>query len=470
MPIVAFFSGAYSSAAEIAEKVADRLGYSVVSNDVVQAAACKFGVPENKINLAMSGSRGWLNALTREWEKNLIYIKAALAELLKTDDRIFIGPATYLIPQPITHVLRVRIVAEQAYRIQKAIERDGMSAEEAASSVAKSDRELSKWTSQILPCVSWDPFFYDMTVPIPAMSVPQAVDVVCENVVKDTFKPTEASIRAVEDFALATSVSVALSEVGRLLCDVTANDGEVTVVVDTGATPKGALARTVRSLRFEDIEEEIRGICATIDQVKRVEVRPGAGAAKSWEEALDEPDRGPGPVTPSDRDGAEPEGERERPLRLLLADDDVELLEHLGKRLRARGLSVTEVTNGEDAIESATNQTFDVAVLDINMPGVDGVETLRQLKRIQPFLQVIMLTGYGSVESAFESGQLDAVRFLQKPHKFEKLLEDISQAGQRKASAQRAAYERELSALVAHNVNTRDVVEATERLKKKYDL
>jgi len=119
--------------------------------------------------------------------------------------------------------------------------------------------------------------------------------------------------------------------------------------------------------------------------------------------------------------------------RVLLVDDERAFVDSLGKRLNARGLSVETANSGEGAIEMAERLAFDVIVLDLAMPGMDGIETLKQLREDHPDLQVILLTGCGSVEKAVEATQLGAMDFLQKPTSLSNLLEVIREAGVKKA-------------------------------------
>ncbi len=119
--------------------------------------------------------------------------------------------------------------------------------------------------------------------------------------------------------------------------------------------------------------------------------------------------------------------------RVLLVDDEEAFVEALGQRLNARGLSVETSNSGEDAIEKAERGAFDVIVLDLAMPGMDGIETLKQLREDHPDLQIILLTGYGSIEKAAEATRLGAMDFLQKPASLSDLLEVIREAGVKKA-------------------------------------
>ena len=119
--------------------------------------------------------------------------------------------------------------------------------------------------------------------------------------------------------------------------------------------------------------------------------------------------------------------------RILLVDDEESFIEALQKRLTARGFSVDASGSGEDAISKAERHTFDVVILDLAMPGMDGVETLKRLRKNDPDLQIILLTGHGSIEKAVEATKCGAMDFLQKPAKLPDLLELIRDAGARRA-------------------------------------
>lgn len=116
------------------------------------------------------------------------------------------------------------------------------------------------------------------------------------------------------------------------------------------------------------------------------------------------------------------------PPKILLVDDENGFLEYTSRRLRARGLTVETALSGADAIEYVKNNHVDVVVLDILMPEMDGVETLKKIKQIKPDVQVVMLTGHGTQESADQGREHGAAFYLLKPADFGSLLEAIEQA------------------------------------------
>lgn len=120
------------------------------------------------------------------------------------------------------------------------------------------------------------------------------------------------------------------------------------------------------------------------------------------------------------------------PENILLVDDEPQFLEALADRLGARGIAVTAQTSAEQALDLAKDKTYDAIVLDLQMPGMDGIETLRELKKIRPELQVIFLTGHASVDKGIEAMKLGAMDFLEKPADIEALTEKIRKASARK--------------------------------------
>lgn len=122
--------------------------------------------------------------------------------------------------------------------------------------------------------------------------------------------------------------------------------------------------------------------------------------------------------------------------RVLLVDDEKDFVEVLAERMRSRGLEVTCATSGREAISAVEAQTFDAVLLDLAMPDLDGLETLRRLHEIQPELQVMILSGRATVKTAVEAMRLGATDIFEKPTDVETLVERI-----RSARATRIAHE-----------------------------
>lgn len=114
--------------------------------------------------------------------------------------------------------------------------------------------------------------------------------------------------------------------------------------------------------------------------------------------------------------------------RVLLVDDEEDFLHLLAKRLRRRQLDVACATTAEAALAMITREPFDVAVLDVRLPGMDGLEALDRIRRARHAPQIIMLTGYADLEMARQATQHGACAFLVKPVEVEKLRDRIEEA------------------------------------------
>jgi len=115
-------------------------------------------------------------------------------------------------------------------------------------------------------------------------------------------------------------------------------------------------------------------------------------------------------------------------IRLLLVDDEVGFVEVLSKRITRRGMTVTAASSGSEAIQALRRSDFDVAVLDLKMEDMDGIEVLKIFKKMAPVMPVIMLTGHGSENSAREGIKFGAFDYLTKPYELEDLIRKIKEA------------------------------------------
>jgi two-component system, OmpR family, response regulator len=120
--------------------------------------------------------------------------------------------------------------------------------------------------------------------------------------------------------------------------------------------------------------------------------------------------------------------------KVLIVDDEDDFRETLVKRLSRRALSASGVESGERALERIESEAFDVVILDVMMPGMDGIATLREIKRKKPLVEVIMLTGHASLEAGIEGMKLGAFDFIMKPADIEDLIQKMQQAFDKKTA------------------------------------
>jgi DNA-binding response OmpR family regulator len=135
-------------------------------------------------------------------------------------------------------------------------------------------------------------------------------------------------------------------------------------------------------------------------------------------------------------------------IRILIVDDEEEFIQPLAERLSLRDYDVTTSMSGEDAVEKLKQYNYDIVILDVHMPGMGGIETLREIKRLKPLTEVIMLTGNATVETAIEGMKLGAVDYLMKPSETSELISKIDQAYQRKAKQEERIREAKVKELV----------------------
>jgi CheY-like chemotaxis protein/cytidylate kinase len=407
MPVITVFSATYCPVEDVARGVAERLGLKRIEKKLIQETSRRWHAAEEKLLRAMHGPPPLLGNFRRERSKYCAYLTATFAELIQPDNILYHGFATHLLPRTIAHILRVLIVANQDYRVEQAMKSEGITPKEALRKIRKDDEERAQWTEFLYEKPPYSEDLYDIIIPMQTSTVEEAVDLICENAHKDAVRTTPESLQVLEDFLLAAKVHIALIEKGHDELEVTAVDGTVTVGINKSVA------------MLEHYMEKVREIAAAVPGVKEVHAKVGSKYR-----------------TPSIISSVE----FELPRKVLLVDDEKEFVHTLSERLQTRDLESTVVYNGEEALSQIETDEPEVMVLDLKMPGIDGLQVLRRVKKEHPDVEVIILTGHGSKKEEALAKELGAFAYLNKPVDIDVLAQTMKEA-YRKIAEKKASRE-----------------------------
>lgn len=401
MSVISLFSGSYCHGEEVAQKIVDLLGYKLVDDSALVAQASERSqVDQSKLMKAISGKTSIFNKFTHERERSLTILKATLAELLQGDSFLICSFCAHMIPRDISHMLKVCAIADIKYRTSLAHKREGLSEKDALKKIHKEDEGRVLLTEYAFNKTDpWDPSLYDIVIPMDKTSPDAAATLILDNLQKDVLKVTEVSRQAVENFSLASQVDLKLAEEGHDVA-VTASDGNVTVTINKNV------------LRLSALEDELKRIAGSVAGVKSVATKVGPGYYKSDIYRKHDFDL---PV----------------PSKVLLVDDEREFVQTLSERLQMRDMPSAVVYGGAEALSVVDEDEPEVMVLDLKMPGIDGLEVLRKVKQEHPSVEVIVLTGHGSKEVEKLCMELGACAYLEKPVDIDKLTDTMKEAYRR---------------------------------------
>lgn len=396
MSVITLFSGSYCLGDQLVAMLQQQVQYSVITDaDIVAKAAGMSAISQKKIENILINKPSIFNNITHEKERSLAWLKLAMAEtLLAADNTLIFGLTGHLVPDEITHVLRVCLIADMNYRVLQAGKENQIGEKEASSQIHKQDKEKAAWTDTLFSQPDpWSASLYDLVIPVDKTSLEEAVSLMVENLRSEVIQPTTASKKAEHDFLLASQVEVELTKEGHFV-SVSARDGAVTLTIHQNV------------LLLSRLEEELKSIAGAVDGVKSIETRLGKGFHKT---------------------DIYRRYDFETP-KLLLVDDEREFVQTLSERLSMRDIDSAVVFDGESALDLMATDDPEVMILDLKMPGIDGFEVLRKTKESRPNVEVVILTGHGSEEDKATCMRLGAFAYLQKPVDIEQLSATLKEA------------------------------------------
>jgi two-component system response regulator CpxR len=399
MPIVSIYSGNFCNEKNIVREMAADTGYSLITDENIVSEASKIsGISAGKVQRVFSAKPSIFNKFTHEQERSIAHIKLALAQALQDENKIVEGFSSQLVPREVSHVLRVCLIADRSRRVQSAVADLGVSEKEAVKLIRKQDEDRANWSYTLFDIKDpWDASLYDILIPTDKMEMVEIIDLLRSSTEKDVLRTTAQSQKTMEDFLLAARVEVALTKEGHNL-EVKAKNGDVTLTINKHV------------LMLHRLSEELNHIAGAVPGVKTVETKAGPGFHQA---------------------DIYRKYDFEVPSKVLLVDDEREFVQTLSERLLMRDMGSAVAYDGESALELIQEDEPEVMILDLRMPGIDGIEVLRRVKETNPTIEVIILTGHGSAADKDVCMNLGAFDYLQKPVDIEKLSETIKKANEK---------------------------------------
>jgi len=398
MAIVAIDAGLFCLGREVAEGVRERLCAAELTDEQLFAVAAKTsGVAESRFEKLLYGPRSLLDGVRRDRARLVAHLRAAVAETFDDGESgVYLGRAGHLVPPSLTHVLKVCLGGTHDHRLRQALA-EGESKREAQRRIGKDDELRAEWTGELFDRGPWEKDLYDIFIAMQDSSLDEAVEMITTQALLPAVAVTSSVEQAISDFRLATAVEMAVAEAGHDV-DVKCHDGEVTILIKQ------------HTLFLDRLERELVETANAVPGVRSAIARPG----------------------PKYREpGISFDIDIEVPSKVMLVDDEEEFVLALSERLQTRRMTPVVAFNGKQALEMVENDEPEVMVLDLKMPGIDGMEVLRRVKRTHPNTEVIILTGHGTDAEEELAKEIGAFAYLRKPVDIEELTETMKAAYRR---------------------------------------
>jgi CheY-like chemotaxis protein/cytidylate kinase len=399
MSIISAVTGNYCNEESAISEILKKTCYKYRTDaNIVSKASKSSDLSESKVWKAFAATTSVFNQFTHEKERAIAYLKLAVAETLTEEDILVHGFTSHLIPSGIKHVLRICIIADMKYRVSLAFS-SGISESEALKMLHKSDEDKIAWAKTILEKDDpWDVSMYDIVLPTDKMTPGEIADLVVKSLEKDILKASPASQKAVEDFILASRVETTVVRAGHYFVNAEADAGTVTLIINKNV------------LMLKRLEEELQSIAIKVPGVNSVTTKVGKKFYKT---------------------DIVRKYDLEMPSKLLLVDDERQFVQTLSDRLRLREIGSVIAYDGESALDMIKEEEPDVMILDLKMPGIDGIEVLKRVKQTNPNIEVIILTGHGNESDKQRCLELGAFAYLEKPVDVNVLSETIKKANEK---------------------------------------
>ncbi len=402
MAIIKTFSAGFCRGNEIIDHLLKSTNFRHTSTDeIVAEAAILADKSISKIKKALTLKTSVFEKFTHEKKYALAHIKLVLSKMLMVSagrELILSGYSTQLIPREITHFFRVGLIANLKYRVSTLQEQQKTTKSNAEKEIRNLDEEQAQWLAKYCNIYeAFNPTDYDLIIPMHTESVRDASELIAQHLGEDIFQPTPTSMQAVKNFNLLAKIEVALARKGHdVVSQVT--DHRVRITINKEVS------------RPNRLKTEIEDIVKHVDGIEDIEIF-------NKEDSTDHE--------------VYRKYDKTIPSKVLLVDDEQEFVKTLSERLTLRNMGSAVVHDGDSALRLIEQDEPDVMVLDLKMPGQNGIEVLKKVKQTHPSIEVIILTGHGSDNDKQQCLELGAFDYLQKPLDINKLSSVIKEANQK---------------------------------------
>ncbi len=397
MTVISVDNASFCPGLAVAEAVAGRRGWALVTdNDIFSTASEPCGVPAEELRRLVYGPARLLDGIKDVAPKQTAELRVALARLLEGDDFVLYGALGYLIPPGVTHVLKVGLVGSRSFRMAQALN-GGLSKRKAEQTLRQDDESRSAWVELVLGRSPWDRALFDGILPVEEQSEDALVAAIMNYADAPAVAVTEESRAALREFRHSADLQLAFADRGHDV-DIVTDDGAVEILLKK------------HTLFPDRLQQQLVEMAKGLDGVREATARPGPRY------------RAPSLYL---------DVRAELPSKVLLVDDEEAFVTTLSRRLKSREIDSTVALGGKEALDQVEADEPEVMVLDLKMPGIDGIEVLRNVKQNNPRTEVIILTAHGSEAEERLVFQMGAFAYLRKPVEIDELTETMQRAYQR---------------------------------------
>lgn len=396
MAVIDINAATFCGLEEILEQLAHSTGYQVIGDDeLIRRAAQEDSQDVSYIHSVFLDRKRPSPSLFKNSYLALAKVKTIVARCILGEPVILHGLCSMMVPREISHVLKVGILADADFRISQLRQKTGLNASRARDDIRRDDDLLDSWAHILGFGDPWNPGQYDLFIPMHKKTVSEAVSSIIKYSRSRALRRDKTSMDKANAFLLASRVELALAREGHLV-QASASGSEVCLTIPGNI------------ILMSKLEAELQETALKIPGVNKVNIEfstDGSGNRKS-----------------RDR-------EHKNRSRLLLVDDEREFVHTLSERLLMREIGSSIVYDGEQALSYIEKEQPETIVLDLKMPGMNGIEVLKRVKQTHPEIKVIILSGHGSREDAEKCLELGAAAYLQKPVDIDRLTSLIQESG-----------------------------------------